>query len=258
LILRLSNRIFKSWNSYCHQETFYFFKRAFKSSKMERIEILISKLNEQYKQKASPEQLLFTVQLLQNELMASQQEKKSYGTSKVSVLMPTMMNVSATQYEKYAPRPEETPAPAKDVKEKVLVEKESVSIVQENGQLDMVFDPLVEIPTLSHQIKSKSDDQPSLNDRLKQGKAELVEVLKETPIKDLRKAIGINDRFVFINELFRGDEVMYERSIKTINSFNIYPEAEYWISRELKIKLGWDTELPIVAQFDHLVKRRFS
>ena len=85
-----------------------------------------------------------------------------------------------------------------------------------------------------------------------------MEVLKETPIKDLRKAIGINDRFLFINDLFRGDEVMYERSIKTINSFNIYPEAEYWISRELKIKLGWDNELPVVAQFDQLVKRRFS
>ena len=82
--------------------------------------------------------------------------------------------------------------------------------------------------------------------------------MKETPIKDLRKAIGINDRFLFINDLFRGDEVMYERSIKTINSFNIYPEAEYWITRELKTKLGWDTELPVVLQFDQLVKRRFS
>jgi hypothetical protein len=51
---------------------------------------------------------------------------------------------------------------------------------------------------------------------------------------------------------------MYERSIKTINSFNIYPEAEYWISRELKIKLGWDNELPVVTQFDQLVRRRFS
>ena len=226
---------------------------------MERIEVLISKLNEQFKQKASPEQLLFTVQLLQNELVANQQNKKSFGTSKVSVLMPTVMNVDSSQYEKYAPRPAEPSTPvAAELKEKVLVENESVSIVQENGQLDMVFDPLVEIPTLSHQIKSKQDGQPSINDRLKQGKAELVEVLKETPIKDLRKAIGINDRFVFINDLFRGDEVMYERSIKTINSFNIYPEAEYWISRELKIKLGWDNELPIVAQFDHLVKRRFS
>lgn len=226
---------------------------------MQRIEVLISKLTEQFKQKATPEQMLFTLQLLQNELTTHQQEKRTLGTSKVSVVMPTVMNVDPSQYEKYAPKPVETEVPAmQEVKEKVLVENESVSIVQENGQLDMVFDPLVEIPTLSHQVKSRHASPESLNDKLKQGKAELVEVLKETPIKDLRKAIGINDRFLFINDLFRGDEVMYERSIKTINSFNIYPEAEYWISRELKIKLGWDTELPVVAQFDQLVKRRFS
>ncbi len=85
-----------------------------------------------------------------------------------------------------------------------------------------------------------------------------MEMLKETPVKDLRKAIGINDRFLFINDLFRGDEAMYERSIKTINSFNIYAEAEYWISRELKIKLGWDNEKESVKHFDQLVKRRFS
>ena len=226
---------------------------------MERIDILISKLNEQYQQKATAEQMLFTLQLLQNELSFKLQRSKTLGTSKVSVVLPSVMRMDPSQYEKYAPRPVEKPA-MQEVKEKILVDKESVSIVQQNGQLDMVFDPLVEIPTLSHQVKYKQAEgrTESLNDKLKQGKAELIEILKETPIKDLRKAIGINDRFLFINDLFRGDEVMYERSIKTINSFNIFPEAEYWITRELKTKLGWDTELPVVVQFDQLVKRRFS
>ena len=226
---------------------------------MERIEILISKLNEQFRQKATPEQMLVTLQLLQNELTNQQQTSKAWGTSKVSVVMPSMVRIDASVYEKYAPKPVEKPT-VQEVKETILVDKESVSIVQENGQLDMVFDPMVEIPTLSHQLKNRnSEGQPeSLNDRLRNGKAELVEVLKETPIKDLRKAIGINDRFLFINDLFRGDEAMYERSIKTINSFNIYPEAEYWISRELKVKLGWNNDLPAVTHFDQLVKRRFS
>ena len=226
---------------------------------MERIDILISKLNEQYQQKATAEQMLFTLQLLQNELSSKLQGNKTLGTSKVSVVLPSVMRMDPSQYEKYAPRPVEKPA-MQEVKETFLVDNESVSIVQQNGQLDMVFDPLVEIPTLSHQVKYKQAEgrTESLNDKLKQGKAELIEILKETPIKDLRKAIGINDRFLFINDLFRGDEVMYERSIKTINSFNIFPEAEYWITRELKTKLGWDTELPVVVQFDQLVKRRFS
>jgi hypothetical protein len=77
-------------------------------------------------------------------------------------------------------------------------------------------------------------------------------------VKDLKKAIGVNDRFLYIKELFRGDEAMYERSIKTINSFSIWPEAEYWIRRELKTKLGWVDSEPVVMQFDQLVKRRFA
>lgn len=228
---------------------------------MERIEALINKLKEQFDQHADPAQMQLTVQLLQQELSRVQPPSKTLGTSKVAVVMPSM-NVPSAQYEKYAPRPEAEELPAvKEVKETILVDEGNISVVQKNGQLDMVFDPMTEIPTLSHQPKDLNESNEageSLNDKLRQGKTELVEILKETPVKDLRKAIGINDRFLFINELFRGDEAMYERSIKTINSFNIYPEAEYWINRELKVKIGWNKDNTTVQHFDQLVKRRFS
>lgn len=244
---------------------------------MERIELLINKLKEQFEQQADPSVLLGTVQLLQFELTKVKSSAlQGLGTAKVAVVLPASASTVVTaplpaQYEKYAPRPVEKPITqevkevkeTREVRETVLVDKGSVSVVQKNGQLDMVFDPMTEIPTLSHQVKEREVNDAtgqgeSLNDKLKQGKTELMEVLKEAPVKDLRKAIGINDRFLFINELFRGDENMYERSIKTINNFNIYAEAEYWISRELKVKLGWDNNTTTVQHFDQLVKRRFS
>jgi hypothetical protein len=232
---------------------------------MERIESLISKLNEQFQQNADPALLLGTVQLLQFELNKLRTNtQQSLGTAKVAVVLPISNVVGiAAGYEKYAPKPVEKNI--QEVKETILVDNGTLSVVQRNGQLDMVFDPMTEIPTLSHQLnepgKEVNDSTvqgESLNDKLRQGKTELVEVLKETPVKDLRKAVGINDRFLLINDLFRGDETMYERSIKTINSFNIYAEAEYWISRELKTKLGWSNDHPSVQHFDQLVKRRFS
>jgi hypothetical protein len=244
---------------------------------MERIELLISKLKEQFDQKVDPARLLATVQLLQNELSRLQPvAQKTLGTSKVAVMMPSGMNSISAEYEKYLPKPkpvEEKIKEVQEVQETVLVDTSSVSIVNDSGQLDMAFDPMTEIPTLSHQALEPAREfkrveikkaaptplqSESLNDKLKQQKTELFEVLKETPVKDLRKAIGINDRFVFIDDLFRGDEAMYERSIKTINSFNIFPEAEYWITRELKIKLGWPNDHKTVQHFDQLVKRRFS
>lgn len=126
------------------------------------------------------------------------------------------------------------------------------------------IDPLREVPTLAHQQAVKelnevmASKEASLNEKLKAEVKEVAHVLNDAPVRDLRRAIGINDRFVFISELFRNDEVMYERSIKTINSFRILPEAQYWIERELKVKLGWDENKESTRHFYQLVKRRFS
>ncbi len=243
---------------------------------MERIETLISKLKQQFDQNADPAQLLSTVQQLQLELTQLQpRTSRTLGTSKVAVMMPSGMIPVPVEYEKYLPKPkpaeekeivrEVKEIPAREVRETIVVNRIPVSIVNDSGQLDMAFDPMMEIPTLSHQVMEPraetsmtASQAESLNDKLKQEKTELFEMLKDTPIKDLRKAIGINDRFLFIDDLFRGDEAMYERSVKTINSFTIHAEAEYWIIRELKVKLGWPNEHKTVQHFDQLVKRRFS
>jgi hypothetical protein len=135
---------------------------------------------------------------------------------------------------------------------------------QERGQWP--FDPLAEKPTdrftLSQKSKEVNDvigsSTTSLNDKLRSDVSDLKSALNDSPVRDLRKAIGVNDRYVFINHLFRGDEVMYERSLKTINGFRILPEAEYWMERELKVKLGWDENNPTTRHFYQLVKRRFS
>src|SRR6185312_7938226 len=81
------------------------------------------------------------------------------------------------------------------------------------------FDPLAEKPidrfTLSQKSKEINDiigggSASSLNDKLKPDIVDLRSALNDTPIRDLKKAIGVNDRYVFVNQLFRGDEAMYE------------------------------------------------
>lgn len=224
---------------------------------MERIQTLINRLQEQVRQNADVAQMQRTLQLLQAELDQLQKASaKTLGTSKVAVVMPTRVAVATapllTEEIKNEIK-EEEPAVIPAVKAKPKTE----------SQPGFQFDPMNEIPTFSQhrigkEINEAIEQRQSLNDRLKENRTEVMHALKDTPIKDLRKGIGINDRFVFISELFRGDEAMYERSIKTINSFNIYPEAEYWMNRELKIKLGWDDTREIVTHFYQLVKRRFS
>ena len=228
---------------------------------MERIRLLIDKLQQQLDQNADPAEMLGTVKLLQIELSAPAAVKQQT-SSKVAVVLPSAHTLNVAAETNTAVKAVVKEEPALRYQQPQLKEAAVATKRQDNSA--WLFDPVEEIPTLAHQkeIKELNDvigqNMSSLNDKLKTERVELASVLKEGPVKDLKKAIGINDRFLFLNELFRGDEPMYERSIKTINNFRIYPEAEYWIERELKVKLGWDENKPVVKHFCHLVRRRFS
>jgi hypothetical protein len=267
---------------------------------MERVGVLINKLQEQLSQKADVHNMLVTAQLLHSELLHHATKINGVESRKVAVMVPNVVAVApltakeevAFDSYKPVPKPESEPEPLPEpVAEPEVplpepapmptprpepepiphfVEQKpwlSVFPVKEEKVGAWALDPVLEIPTLAHQkkvvyelndIMSDEGGVASINDKLKEEKFELASQLQSTPVKDLKKAISINDRHRFVNELFRGDETMYERSIKTINSFHIFAEAEYWIQRELKVKLGWDTTLELVRTFDQLVKRRFS
>jgi hypothetical protein len=87
---------------------------------------------------------------------------------------------------------------------------------------------------------------------------ELQEKLALDPIKDLKAAIGINDKFQFTATLFNGDEKAFEMAVKTINGFKIYAEAQFWIKSNLREQYNWDETAEVVKAFDLLVKRRFA
>jgi hypothetical protein len=125
-------------------------------------------------------------------------------------------------------------------------------ILQQHQTAKPVQQPIREIN------ETVTQSSPSLNERLKPSQVDLGAKLSSSGISDLRQALGLNDRFVYINELFRGDQDMFERSMITINNAGSLDEARYWIERELKIKLGWLDEHPLVQQFYDLVNKRFS
>ena len=78
------------------------------------------------------------------------------------------------------------------------------------------------------------------------------------PIKDLKEAIGINDKFQFIEVLFNKDAKVFEAAVKTINAFTNYAEAQFWILHHLRKQFDWQEQDATVQAFDQLVKRRFS
>ncbi|HSC52378.1 MAG TPA: hypothetical protein VLC98_02075 [Phnomibacter sp.] len=119
--------------------------------------------------------------------------------------------------------------------------------------------PVEQVPKTPQDLNEKLAQRSKvLNEMFTEQAPVLAETLAGPRISDLKKAISINEKYQFIESLFRGDEQMFERSIKTLNNFAIYQEAQYWMQRELLIKLGWNEENELVQRFYGLISRRFS
>ncbi len=250
---------------------------------MERVETLCNLLSEKLQKKVAITELLTTVKMIESELLHLQKITPTVNSNssttainiakQITPTEPEEINLEVTQEEKIVEVLQIDEAEMEAELDEIKRNVEDRTKFSHQNKPPALFDAIDDVPTLAGRqnttasqfsnIKEVHETLPtnnnvSLNDRLKQTNNELSETLQEAPVKDLKKAIGINDRFKFLSELFRGDDAMYERSIKTINSYAIYPEAEYWIRRELKLKLGWDDKNETVKQFDQLVRRRFS
>lgn len=214
---------------------------------MDSVKALVEKLSEQLRQNEDKTRLIITAQQILTELggavVAKPLPQNIY--QETTVVAPADEVVMQTQI---------TPelAPVINTVEEM---ETPVEVIDENLVHNIVEAPAVEISQVNlAEVKTEPILVASEKIEIKEVKDHLV----LEPIKDLRSAIGINDKFQFIQELFGGDEKSFEVGIKTINAFKIFPEAQFYIKRELREKNNWDEESNVVKQFDQLIKRRFS
>lgn len=76
--------------------------------------------------------------------------------------------------------------------------------------------------------------------------------LSNRPVSSIQAAIGINDRFQYIRELFDGSGEKFTETVKTLDSMNHISEAVNFLQQNFKWKKN-ETSL----KFVNLVKRRF-
>lgn len=58
------------------------------------------------------------------------------------------------------------------------------------------------------------------------------------PKADIRQSIGINDKYLFMSELFGNNRDDYEQALDKINGFGSYAEAEEWLNDYIAIPQG--------------------
>jgi hypothetical protein len=85
----------------------------------------------------------------------------------------------------------------------------------------------------------------------------LASKLQYNPINDLRSAIGINDKFLMMNQLFTGSLEQYNANIERLNNFHNFEDADSFLI-QLKELHSWADDLTALEKLNHYVKRRYQ
>lgn len=104
--------------------------------------------------------------------------------------------------------------------------------------------------------KKEQNGKGSLNENFSSKKKTLGDKLNKLPIKNLKTEVGINMKFLFINDLFKGENIPYNEALEKLDSFQHFEEAKSYLE-PIKQKMNWDDENPSVIAFFELVERRY-
>ena len=74
-------------------------------------------------------------------------------------------------------------------------------------------------------------------------------------IEDIRDGIGLNDRILFLNELFYGDEERFAAALSALNGMEKLVDAVEYMRKRYP---QWDEESDEVYRFYMTVRRRFN
>ena len=110
--------------------------------------------------------------------------------------------------------------------------------VVEKAFLEPVADPVVKSAPI---IDTMTDKQAWRTD------------MPGSPVKDVRSAISLNDRILFINKLFDEDPMAFQEAIGKVNSFETFAQVVEYISSEHS---DWNLESDTVYRFMMAVRRK--
>ncbi len=192
-------------------------------------------------------------------------KSKCKSAGEVIALLKSMKNNHNAQEELKIAPPEESvnagPAVAdiQEVSHSVEKQTEIRTEIIVNQELEIVRDPK---PARKKPVESTiiadrfSNLTACFNEQIGGNKHDddVSEILKTKPVTDLSEAIGVNDRFLFIREIFDGNLESYNQAIMKLDNVKNLNDARAIITDYT----GEDHENEAVKQLLNLVKRKFT
>ena len=120
------------------------------------------------------------------------------------------------------------------------------------------FEEIIETKAEETKQKKKIDEERrSINEMLSQSQTTLADQFGEQKILDLTKEIGLNERFLLTQNLFKGDAVLFEKTIYRLNNCVSKEEALAFFKNDLAKTFDWNLKSTMVKKFIKLIERRY-
>lgn len=101
---------------------------------------------------------------------------------------------------------------------------------------------------------------PTINDLLfaKSSQSNMASQLNQQPVKDLKSIISLNDKLLFIKDLFNGYSLAYSEAIEILNRFDNFQAADNFLKTNYATKNGWASKQSTVDKLYGIMNRRFA
>lgn len=109
-------------------------------------------------------------------------------------------------------------------------------------------------------VANKFEGKQTVHDKITKSKEDKSwnEKLQSQPVVDLKKSIGINEKFKFVNELFDGHLQDYNENIDFLNNCKSVEEAQNFIEQSLIPKFNWKKDSGVYQSLMSLIQRKFN
>ena len=102
-------------------------------------------------------------------------------------------------------------------------------------------------------------DKKILLDKFQDEKSDtLADFLQRKTVDSIRKSITINQKFMFVKELFKEDEVLFTRTINDLDDFEKLKEAENYLEVNFFRNNQWQRESEAVVEFLDVLQKKFA
>jgi hypothetical protein len=144
-----------------------------------------------------------------------------------------------------------------DDEPKIADETQEPNIVPTNPE------PVIDnTPKVKQEEPVKEAKPLSFNERmsaqLKGQQTTQAEPAEAPPIKDIKAAISLNDKLLFVKDLFNGYSLAYSEAIEIVNRFTSFEEADRFLKTNYVTKNNWEGKKTTADKFYALLRRRYA